>query len=252
MVEGDEIHTRMGIWSSTTWWVAGIRKDVRDSGLGRRDGETLGGEKQEATGATILEEHQIPKCRSEPKAGRRTIPKESTVLGKVTCDVESTAGGDLAGDKGGSVDPKGCRTCNAILAMSRLEGVSENQRLRLNAALLCMVQGVADASSGEGVEDIGVLEAMETLSQVGLSQASTESYYAEEQENCHADPEPASKGVGAVGKVRVAPSLWQKWVPKGLCEKYKDWESEQPPKISKGKGCQKCWKPYDRRGGGAG
>ena len=66
---------------------------------------------------------------------------------------------------------------------------------------------------------------METLSQVGLSQVSTESYYPEEEENCHADPELASKGVGAVGKVRVAPSLWQKWVPKGLCERYKEWES---------------------------
>uniref|UniRef100_A0A7S4LMB7 Uncharacterized protein n=1 Tax=Eutreptiella gymnastica TaxID=73025 RepID=A0A7S4LMB7_9EUGL len=51
VVEGDEIHTRMGTWSSTTWWAAWIRKDVRDSGLGRRDGETLGGEKQKATGA---------------------------------------------------------------------------------------------------------------------------------------------------------------------------------------------------------
>ena len=34
----------------------------------------------------------------------------------------------------------------------------------------------------------------------------------------------------------MAPSLWQKWVPKGLCERYKDWESEQPPMIFKGKG----------------
>ena len=49
VVEGDEIHTCMGIWSNTTWWAAWIRKDVRDSGLGRRDGETLGGEKQKAT-----------------------------------------------------------------------------------------------------------------------------------------------------------------------------------------------------------
>ena len=106
--------------------------------------------------ASVLEEHQIPRCRSEPKARRRTIPKESTVLGKVTRDVESTAGGDRAGDEGGSIDPKGCKTCNAILAVSHLEGVPENQRPRLNAALLSMVQGVADASSGEGVSQVGL------------------------------------------------------------------------------------------------
>ena len=82
----------------------------------------------------------------------------------------------------------------------------------------------------------GVLEALETLSQVGLSQASTESYCPEDEDDCQADPELASRGVGAVGSVRVAPSLWQKWVPRGLCERYREWESDRVPKLSKGRG----------------
>ena len=118
--------------------------------------------------ASVLEEHSTPKARSEPQAERRMIPKESTDLGTMTRDVENTVGDDHAGVEGGSVDPKECRTCNAIVAVSHVEGVPENQRPRLNAAPLSMVQGVADPSGGEGVADTGVLEAMETLSQVGL------------------------------------------------------------------------------------
>ena len=45
-----------------------------------------------------------------------------------------------------------------------------------------------------------------------------------------------SWGVGAVGSVRIAPSLWQKWVPEGLCEKYHAWQEEQEPMLSKGRG----------------
>ena len=56
-----------------------------------------------------------------------------------------------------------------------------------------------------GVGSLVVLEAMETLSQAGLSQASTESYYPEDDDGCRADPELAIRGVGAMGSVRVAP-----------------------------------------------
>ena len=64
----------------------------------------------------------------------------------------------------------------------------------------------------------GVLEALETLLQVGLSQPSTEACYPkdEDEDGCQADPKLASKVLGGVGSVRVAPSLWQKWVPSGL------------------------------------
>ena len=42
---------------------------------------------------------------------------------------------------------------------------------RLNAALLSMVHGVEDATNSVGMAESGVLEAMETPSQVGVSQA---------------------------------------------------------------------------------
>ena len=74
-----------------------------------------------------------------------------------------------------------------------------------------MVQGVADAAGPGGVDSSGILEAMETLSPIDLSQASTKSYYPEDKDGCRVDPELASRGVGAVGSVGIVPGLWQKW-----------------------------------------
>ena len=70
-----------------------------------------------------------------------------------------------------------CRVCDAIQAVRGMAGVPGEQVPRLNAALLSMVHGVQDAMNSKGVAESGALEAMETPSQVGLSRASTESYY---------------------------------------------------------------------------
>ena len=47
----------------------------------------------------------------------------------------------------------------------------------------------------------------------------------------------------------MAPSLWHSWVPKGLCERYKEWESEQPPMMSKGKGVPEMLEAIRQAGG---
>ena len=100
-----------------------------------------------------------------------------------------------------------------------------------------------------GVDSSGIREAMETLSQVGLSQASTESYYPEDEDGCSADPELVCRGVGAVGNVRITPSLWQKWVPEGLREKYHAWQEEQDPMLSKGQGVKEMLEAIKVAGG---
>ena len=120
--------------------------------------------------------------------------------------------------------------CDAIQAVGGMASVPGDQRARLNAALLSMVQGVEDAATSVGVAECGILEAMETLPQVSFSQASTKSYYPEEEDICRADPKLAIRGVGAVGSVRVALSLWQKWVPNDLCKRGSPNESPSYPK----------------------
>ena len=74
------------------------------------------------------------------------------------------------------------------LLASRVKSVPGEQVPRLNAALLSMLQGAKQATDPKGVAESGVLEGLETLSQVGLSQSNTESYYLEDEDNCQADP----------------------------------------------------------------
>ena len=89
-----------------------------------------------------------------------------------------------------------CRICEVIQTISGINGIPEGQQPRLNAALLSMVQGVADAVGPGDVDISGILEAMETLSKVGLSQPSSESYYLEDEDGCRAGPELGSGGSG--------------------------------------------------------
>ena len=66
-------------------------------------------------------------------------------------------------------------------------------------------------------------QALETISEEGLSQASEESYYDDDE------PEPVSlqlarRGIGELGKVRMADTIWRRCVPKDLLRTYQAWD----------------------------
>ena len=52
-----------------------------------------------------------------------------------------------------------------------------------------------------------------------------------------------------MGSVRVAPSLWQKWAPSGLCERYRERESDTVPELSKGTGVKEMLEAIQVVGG---
>ena len=137
----------------------------------------------------MYEESQTQRSQSVWPAGKRTTPRKSTSLESMTSD-------GVEDDEGASrqipVDPdvgEECRICKVIQTISGMNGIPREQRPRINAALLSMVQGLADAVGPRGMDSSGILEAMGTLSQVGLSQASTESYYPKDEDGCRVDPE---------------------------------------------------------------
>ena len=68
-------------------------------------------------------------------------------------------------------------------------------------------------------------QALETISEEGLSVASEESYYDEEE------LEPVSlqlarRGIGDVGKVKMADTIWRRCVPKDLLRTYPEWDKK--------------------------
>ena len=77
--EEDAVQANMGTWCSQHWWAAWIRKEVRDSGLGRRHGERLGEEKSKQAGAkrprTV--ESQNRRSQSDRQAQRSMTQREN-------------------------------------------------------------------------------------------------------------------------------------------------------------------------------
>ena len=67
--------------------------------------------------------------------------------------------------------------------------------------------------------------ALSTISDEGLSQASEESYYDEEEEG-PVSPKLARRGVGGLGTVLVADNIWRRYVPADLLRRYKDWDKK--------------------------
>ena len=55
-------------------------------------------------------------------------------------------------------------------------------------------------------------QALATISEEGLSQASEESYYDDEELE-PVSPKLARRGIGDVGKVEMADSIWRRCVP---------------------------------------
>ena len=68
-------------------------------------------------------------------------------------------------------------------------------------------------------------QALETVSEEGLSEASEESYYDDEE------LEPVSlqlarRGIGEVGRVKMADTIWRRCVPKDLLRTYHAWDKK--------------------------
>ena len=66
-------------------------------------------------------------------------------------------------------------------------------------------------------------QALETISEEGLSQASEESYY-DDDELEPVSVQLARRGIGEVGKVRMADTIWRRCVPKDLLRTYQAWD----------------------------
>ena len=66
-------------------------------------------------------------------------------------------------------------------------------------------------------------QALETISEEGLSQASEQSYY-DDDELEPVSLQLARRGIGEVEKVRMADTIWRRCVPKDLLRTYQAWD----------------------------
>ena len=107
--------------------------------------------------------------------------------------------------------------------LMRLPDVPRRQEGLVAGGLLALGRLAATIDPRKGLGRL--TRALETISEEGLSQASEESYYDNEE------LEPVSlqlarRGIGEVGKVKMADTIWRRCVPGDLLRTYQAWDKK--------------------------
>ena len=107
--------------------------------------------------------------------------------------------------------------------LMRLPDVPRRQEGLVAGGLLALGRLAATIDPRRGLGRL--MQAPTTISEEGLSQASEESYYDDEE------LEPVSlklarRGIGEVGKVEMADSIWRRCVPGDMLRKYQAWDKK--------------------------
>ena len=114
--------------------------------------------------------------------------------------------GDVLGGFGGQVE-----------RLMRLPDVPRKQEALVAGGLMALGRLAATFDPRRGLARL--TQALETISEEGLSQASEESYY-DDDELEPVSLQLARRGIGEVGKVRMANTIWRRCVPKDLLRTY--------------------------------
>ena len=114
--------------------------------------------------------------------------------------------GDVLGGFGGQVE-----------RLMRLPDVPRKQEGLVAGGLMALGRLAATIDPRRGLARL--TQALETISEEGLSQASGESYY-DDDELEPVSLQLARRGIGEVGKVRMANTIWRRCVPKDLLRTY--------------------------------
>ena len=87
-----------------------------------------------------------------------------------------------------------------------------------------LVLGICDAAGAGAAKTIlVVVGCLSELAEKGVDQEDEESYYSEEEDHGEVDPAVAARGLGQVGNVPIAETLWSRYVPEDLRSRYQKW-----------------------------
>ena len=118
--------------------------------------------------------------------------------------------GDVLGGFGGQVE-----------RLMRLPDVPRKLEGLVAGGLMALGRLAATIDPRRGLARL--TQALETISEEGLSQASEEAYY-DDDELEPVSLQLARRGIGEVGKVRMADTIWRRCVPKDLLRTYQAWD----------------------------
>ena len=105
--------------------------------------------------------------------------------------------------------------------LMRLPDVPRKQEGLVAGGLMALGRLAATIDPRRGLARL--TRALETILEEGLSQVSEELYY-DDDELEPVSLQLARRGIGEVGKVRMADTIWRRCVPKGLLRTYQAWD----------------------------
>ena len=107
------------------------------------------------------------------------------------------------------------------------EQVHASERATMFEAVSQLVLGICDPAGTGTAETVTVVVGCLTeLAEKGISLEDEESYYSDEDDDGEVDPTVAARGLGQVGNVPIAESLWSRYVPGDLRDRYRRWRQE--------------------------
>ena len=105
--------------------------------------------------------------------------------------------------------------------------VHAKERARMSEAVSQLVLGICDAAGTGTAETVPVVVGCLTgLAEKGIGPEDEESYYNDEDDDGEVDPTVAARGLGQVGNMPTAESLWSRCVPGYLRDRYRRWRQE--------------------------
>ena len=105
--------------------------------------------------------------------------------------------------------------------------VHAKKRARMSEAVSQLILEICDAAGTGTAETIPVLVGgLTKLAEKGIDPEDEESYYTDEEDHGEVDPTVSARGLGHVGNVPTAESLWSRCVPEDLRGRYQEWRQE--------------------------
>ena len=102
--------------------------------------------------------------------------------------------------------------------------VHAKERARMSEAVSQLVSGICDAAGMGTSETVPVVVGCLTeLAEKGIDQEDEESYYSDEEDDGEVNPTVAARGLGHVGNVPIAESLWSRCVLGDPRDRYRRW-----------------------------
>ena len=96
------------------------------------------------------------------------------------------------------------------------------ERAKMSEAVSPLVLRICDAAGmGTAETVLVVVGCLTELAEKGIDPEDEESYYSDEEDDGEVDPTVAARGLGQVGNVPIAESLWSRCVPGDLRDRYR-------------------------------